>query len=683
METYYKWKKSIYFVTFIFFLLPLYTETNPKNKISEGKLIIGSNIESSISLDGKWKFYWNKFRPEIQNDSNFIYLPVPSAWKGFPLNDGGEKIPAHGYGTYVIDVSIDKNIDISNLCIRFNDFGSSYEAYANGILIAKNGKVASNKENYQFDMKPIIAKFPPGIGNEILIEIEVANYDNTNGGFWNHAYLGKIDTLYIEKSFETSLNYFFIGITSIIGLYSILYYFYMKSFKSSFYFGLFSLLLGFRTALTGERIFSEWFPDLPFYITYKAEYLTMYLSLPCFAKYTSHLIPNKFPKYIVNAFIVVTLICSSIVLFFSASIYSHTLSIIHPLIILYGLIICYYLFKSIMDSSSNALLVLISLIFLLLATVNDILFHETIIKSMILVPYALILFILLHGILLGKKFASSYIKAKFLTNELVMANSNLEDKIRSRTKDLQSKILSISNDLNYAKSIQERILGEKSIIDDNFEFQAIYRPIEELGGDYFDVFEYTKNNYRIIVADATGHGVQAALVTMAIKSEYEYAKFKFKTPSEILGFLNLQFCKKYKNLKMYFTCVVLDFNSTTGDLNFSSAGHPDQVIIRSSNTIEELQSQGSIIGLSMNFSYANKQNIINSNETIYLFTDGWVEQYNRKKEMYGESRFHNSLLKHNFLNLSERLEKIEKDTDEFLDGMLIQDDLALIGITKK
>ena len=85
----------------------------------------------------------------------------------------------------------------------------------------------------------------------------------------------------------------------------------------------------------------------------------------------------------------------------------------------------------------------------------------------------------------------------------------------------------------------------------------------------------------------------------------------------------------------------------------------------------------------MNFSYANKQNIINSNETIYLFTDGWVEQYNRKKEMYGESRFHNSLLKHNFLNLSERLEKIEKDTDEFLDGMLIQDDLALIGITKK
>lgn len=663
--------------------LNLSAQDSSSNQFADGILSIHNESEGSIRLDGSWKFYWKQFREDIQEDTKFINLPVPSGWTGYSLDDPNETIPAHGYGTYSLQINFDKNIDTSNLGIRLKDFGSSYRAYVNGELIASNGRVGRNKEDYTFDMMPVIAKFPYSPTNEYVLEIEVANFDNTNGGFWNRAYIGNIDTLYQDRTFDTSINYIFFGITTIIGIYSILFFLYIKSFQSSIYFGLFSLLLGLRIILTGERVFVDWFPNLPFDIVYKAEYLSMYLAIPLFARYTMHLIPNIFPKLLLNSFNIIFLLCSAIVILLPASLYTHTVAIIQPLIVLYGILACYYLFKSIKTNFQDATLILISLVFLLLATINDILFHETSMKSIILVPYALILFIFLHGILLGRRFASSYIRSKFLASELKSVNLSLEEKIQERTKDLASKIQIISDDLTMAKNIQDRILGVKSLQNEYFDFQAIYQPIEKLGGDFFDIFEVSANKFRIIVADATGHGIQAALVTMAIKSEYEYAKFKYKNPNDIIHFLNQQFCIKYKNLRIYFTCVILDFDSVSGEITLASAGHPNQILIRNSNSVEEIESQGQIIGLSKNSTYKNFFNRINSQEMIYMFTDGWVELYNPDKEMYGEERFYESILKHNSNDLQSTLVKIERDTNEFLSGTIIQDDLALLAIRKK
>lgn len=663
--------------------LNLSAQDSSSNQFADGILSIHNESEGSIRLDGSWKFYWKQFREDIQEDTKFINLPVPSGWTGYSLDDPNETIPAHGYGTYSLQINFDKNIDTSNLGIRLKDFGSSYRAYVNGELIASNGRVGKNKEDYTFDMMPVIAKFPYSPTNEYVLEIEVANFDNTNGGFWNRAYLGNIDTLYQDRTFDTSINYIFFGITTIIGIYSILFFLYVKSFQSSIYFGLFSILLGMRTILTGERVFLDWIPMISFEIIYKAEYLSMYLAIPLFAKYIFNLIPNIFPRILLNTLNSIFFICSLIVVLLPANLYTHTVTLIQPLIILYGILGCYYLLKSPKSHFKDASLLFISLTFMLAATINDILFHETSIKSIILVPYALILFIFLHGILLGRKFASSYVHSKFLASELKTMNLNLEEKIQERTKDLAKKIQIISDDLTMAKNIQDRILGVKSLTNDYFDFQAIYQPIEKLGGDYFDIIEVSNNKFRIIVADATGHGIQAALVTMAIKSEYEYAKFKYKNPNEIIHFLNQQFCIKYKNLRIYFTCVIVDFDCISGKLTLASAGHPNQILVRNSNSVEEIESQGQIIGLSKSSIYKNFSNKVESQETIYMFTDGWVEQYNPHKEMYGEARFYESILKHNSNDLKATLVKIEQDTNEFLSGTIIQDDLALLAIRKK
>lgn len=678
-------KLSIIFVSSFFLNIGILANDTKIPSIENGILQISENFQSPLPLDGNWKFYWKLFREDIKEDARYIFIPVPTGWNGIKLGKESkyETIPAHGYGTYSLNVIFNKKINTSAMGISFKDFGSSYQAFVNGQLISRNGKVGRTKEDSEFDMKTHIAKLPLSKNNEYLIEIEVSNYDNTNGGFWNRAYIGEIDKLYEQKSNNSSFIFFFNGITTIIGIYSILYFLYVKNFISSFYFGCFSLLLGLRNLITGERIFSEIFPQIPFSIIYKLEYLSLFLALPCFSKYLVNIFPNIFPKYLAKIFNSIILFCAFLVIILPSDLYTHTLKIVQPMIIIFGVIASYHLMIQIKSKSKAATIVFISLIFLLLGTINDILFHETIWKSVILTPYALILFIFLHGMLLGKRFASSFKKSKFLSEELIKVNSNLEEKIKDRTKDLESKIQSISNDLNMAKNIQERILGVDTLNNEFFEFKAIYEPIEELGGDFYDIFEFSNNKYRIMIADATGHGIQAALVTMAIKSEYEYAKFHFQKPSEIIYFLNQQFCIKYKNLKMYFTCLVLDFDCTTGDIIFSSAGHPNQILIRNYERIEELSSFGSIIGLTKNSVYDLFRNNINKNDTIFLFTDGWIEQHNANREMYGEKRFYDSILKNNSKDLNLTLTNIKFEINTFLNKLLIQDDLALLAILKK
>lgn len=685
MFPYFFKKLSIIFISSFFLSIGLLAYDTKIPSIDNGILHISENIKSPLPLDGNWKFYWKQFREDIKEDASYIYIPVPSGWTGIKLKNENkyETITAHGYGTYTLKIIFNENIDTNSLGISFKDFGSSYQAFVNGKLIARNGKVGRTEQDSLFDMKTHIAKFPNTNDNEYLIEIEVSNYDNTNGGFWNRAYIGELDKLYEQKFTNSSFIFFFNGITAIIGIYSILYFLYLKNFKSSLYFGCFSLLLGLRNLITGERIFSDLFPQIPFSIIYKLEYLSLFLALPCFSKYLVNLFPNIIPKYLANIFNSIILFCALLVIILPSNLYAHTLKIVQPMIIIFGIITSYHLIIQIKEKSKDATIVFISLIFLLTGTINDILFHETIWKSVILTPYTLILFIFLHGMLLGKRFASSFKKSKFLSEELIKVNSNLEEKIRDRTKDLESKIQSISNDLNMAKNIQERILGVDTLSNEYFEFKAIYEPIEELGGDFYDIFEISNYNYRIMIADATGHGIQAALVTMAIKSEYEYAKFHFEKPSEIIYFMNQQFCIKYKNLKMYFTCLVLDFNCITGDIKFSSAGHPNQILVRNNERIEELSSFGSIIGLTKNSVYDLFHNKIKKNDAIFLFTDGWIEQHNAIKEMYGEKRFYDSILKHNSEDLNLTLINIKHEINTFLNKLLIQDDLALLAILKR
>ncbi|AOP33775.1 guanylate cyclase [Leptospira tipperaryensis] len=250
------------------------------------------------------------------------------------------------------------------------------------------------------------------------------------------------------------------------------------------------------------------------------------------------------------------------------------------------------------------------------------------------------------------------------------------------TKQLEENLNLIQNDLSTAKKIQSGILSQKDRTIGELEIIVRYLPLSEVGGDFFDIMELRPGLTRFFLADATGHGIQAALITMAIKAIYESLKRGIYSVTEILYHLNNEFLNTFKNLNQFFTCIVLDIDTNSGNIRYASAGHIPQYLIFE-DKILKLEKTGRIVGAISKTEYTSNEIKIKPTSKLVLFTDGLVEQWNDEKEEFGEDRVEKIIHSMNSKPLREGIDSLLNEQEKFLSGVAKQDDISIIGINWK
>ena len=344
----------------------------------------------------------------------------------------------------------------------------------------------------------------------------------------------------------------------------------------------------------------------------------------------------------------------------------------------------YYLlryFRDITGKYDRILVICIGLFFL--ASINDLLMALGTYGFIFLMQYAFLFVLVSMAFIMMNHFINLHFRVDGL-------NRNLERIVADRTRDLNESYVElqkiyrdlkakddmIARDLQMAQSIQSRIMMPVSEII-GLRFIIRYQPMLDVGGDIYDISQVEDGIVRIFLADALGHGIQAALITMLIKSEYELLKRECGKPSEITGRLNEVFFDWYDYLQSYFSCIIIDVNTRDRVFNYSSAGFPDQVFI-DGGRVSLLESCGPIIGMKKDAEYGQGEVSCGKGSFLCLFTDGLVEQNNGRGEMFGYPR----LLE--ILRVSRRIEPalecITASLKEFSEGREPIDDLTLIGI---
>ncbi len=237
----------------------------------------------------------------------------------------------------------------------------------------------------------------------------------------------------------------------------------------------------------------------------------------------------------------------------------------------------------------------------------------------------------------------------------------------------------ISEDLAMAKKIQQKTLSFdlNSIL--NLKLTIHFEPMFDVGGDIYDIFKLDYNHYRIFLADATGHGVQAALLTMIIKGEYDSVKNYGLPVNETLEMLNDEFYKNYYNLHTFFTCVLVDIDTNQGTFEMASAGHNRQFLLTDTG-LKDLKCKGKLIGFINNCVYEKKKYRYRSGDKLLLFSDGLEEAHNEDNVLFGEDIFEKVLR-----------ENIPNDIDSTVNNLIHElrfwrgvkdpnDDITVIGI---
>jgi hypothetical protein len=194
--------------------------------IQNGTLDLSGNCsflnDHSIILQGKWAFYWNKFLlgSDLRNTVPDLYGQVPNAWNDYTLN--GKMLPAAGYATYRLHFVSDMPAG-TILGLQVPYFISAYRLYINEKEIARNGIVATNRQNEVGRFSPKIVYFTtPAKGFDIVVQ--VSNFSCAYSGFRNAMSLGTVKNIQLKDEFTYAEIFLTYGIELLIALYALAMY---------------------------------------------------------------------------------------------------------------------------------------------------------------------------------------------------------------------------------------------------------------------------------------------------------------------------------------------------------------------------------------------------------------------------------------------------------------------------
>jgi serine phosphatase RsbU (regulator of sigma subunit) len=244
--------------------------------------------------------------------------------------------------------------------------------------------------------------------------------------------------------------------------------------------------------------------------------------------------------------------------------------------------------------------------------------------------------ILIHRIVRGK-IAEEWSESTALVATM---EERLEEEARERER--------IEQELQVARRIQQASLPEEVPQLEGWQIAPYYQPAREVGGDFYDFHLLSEGRLGLVVGDATGKGVPAALVMSTTCGMLQLAaqELDSSSPGEVLSRVNETLWARIP-ANMFVTCFYCIPDPESAALSYANAGHDLPYVLRgSAGECEELRARGMPLGIMRGMSYEEKETILNSGEAALLYSDGLVEAHDPEGEMFGFPRLRALIAKH-------------------------------------
>jgi serine phosphatase RsbU (regulator of sigma subunit) len=216
---------------------------------------------------------------------------------------------------------------------------------------------------------------------------------------------------------------------------------------------------------------------------------------------------------------------------------------------------------------------------------------------------------------------------------------------RSREEEAQERER-IEQELQVARQIQQALLPEEVPQLDGWELTTYYEPAREVGGDFYDFLEYEDGRVGLVVGDATGKGMPAALVMATTRGMLRAVVQSVESPGEVLARVNEALVTDIP-LNMFVTCLYAILEPESGSLRYyANAGHDLPYLRHHSGDAEELMARGFPLGLMPNMRYEEKVAVLALGDNALFYSDGLVEAHNPQREMFGFPRLRGLVAEH-------------------------------------
>ncbi|GMV95356.1 MAG: hypothetical protein AMXMBFR82_51340 [Candidatus Hydrogenedentota bacterium] len=261
--------------------------------------------------------------------------------------------------------------------------------------------------------------------------------------------------------------------------------------------------------------------------------------------------------------------------------------------------------------------------------------------------------------------------------------ASIEDQIE-KLKTETARREQLEGELRIAAELQQSLLPEAA--------RTTYGPVEivgtceaarEVGGDFYDFWPVGENRLALVIGDATGKGLPAALLAAKCLSIIQAMAVSGAEPSEVLSRANNLLSRQFKQDGFFVTALLLIIDVGKGEIAYSAAGHnPGFAKRKGDGALELLGSRlGLPLGIDPNVEFETRHVDVQSDLRVLLYTDGVTETFNGSHACYGQQRLEQLFRDHADDNPGGFLDTVKAQLHEFSGGCPMDDDRTLVVLT--
>ncbi len=230
--------------------------------------------------------------------------------------------------------------------------------------------------------------------------------------------------------------------------------------------------------------------------------------------------------------------------------------------------------------------------------------------------------------------------------------------------------------LEVAREVQLELLPDHDPELENFDISAYIFPTEEVSGDYYDWVKIFEDQIGIVVADAVGKGIPAALLMAFLRASLRAGVQIGYAPHIAMAKVGNLLWDSVED-HQFITAIYGILDATNKTFVYSNAGHNPPLLVKSDGTYRFVEYGDLPLGMFRNMQYHQHFIRFDVGQTLVLYTDGITEATNENGEEYGRDRFAELILKGMHLSAKDLIEFIRKDLTNYTGQKFLDDDGTL------
>lgn len=244
----------------------------------------------------------------------------------------------------------------------------------------------------------------------------------------------------------------------------------------------------------------------------------------------------------------------------------------------------------------------------------------------------------------------------------------------------------IEAELRAASAIQRILLPDQDPKMHGFAIAGQNIPARVLSGDFYDFIELGEGRLGVVIADVSGKGTSAALISAMCRAMVHCLAPGQDSPAKVLTAVNRQLFPDIRE-DMFVTMTYMILDSASHEVVFCRAGHTAPMVWRKEGGfVENLTSPGMVIGIDRGDVFERVARDVRMNlsigDVVLLYTDGVSEASDSKELIFGEERLERELALRAHLGPQAVIQGVMEEVDEFVGGQRSLDDITLIALQK-